>query len=67
MKYIPLVLIPFLTSCGVNMDLLHGLAKISNDNAITIEIQKEAMTPEAKIQVGLDIGNCSGTPVRPLP
>jgi hypothetical protein len=67
MKYISFILIPFLTSCGVNMDLLHGFAKVTNDNAITIEVQREAMGPEAKIQIGLDIGNCANTPPKPLP
>lgn len=70
MKYIPLVLIPFLTSCGVNMDILHGLAKVTNDNAITIEIQREALDEHANIEIGLMFGTENPKPpkeIRHLP
>jgi hypothetical protein len=51
-----IILIPILTSCGVNMEFMHGLAKISNDNAITIEIQREALEEGSSIEIGVVVG-----------
>jgi hypothetical protein len=57
MRLTLLILIPFLASCGINLDLIHGLAKVTNDNAITIEVQREALNENTNIQMALEIGN----------
>lgn len=51
-----IIMIPILTSCGTNLEFLHGLAKVTNDNAITIEVQREALDAGNSIQIGLDVG-----------
>ena len=61
MKYL-IVLIPFImTSCQAMPELYQSAEDVLNDNAVRVEISREAMPKGATVSVAIDIKN-AGTP-----
>lgn len=61
MKYL-IVLIPFImTSCQAMPELYQSAEDVLNDNAVRVEISREAMPKGATVNVTIDIKN-AGTP-----
>ena len=61
MKYL-IVLIPFImTSCQAMPELYQSAEDVLDDNAVRVEISREAMPKGATVNVVIDIKN-AGTP-----